>query len=146
MFKSPCISLLMQESQLVWLNVSGTRFCATRNTLLQYDDTFFHRLLGSSAIGSMRDETGALFIGRPARLFSVILDFLTTGALDIPAGVSRERVDREMEYYGLVAYAETPKEEDLDARLELARLASMLLSKKQKMSIRVSWMRIAQNL
>jgi hypothetical protein len=123
----------MEISELIWLNISGTRFCVTSSTLLQYPDTFFHRLLGkATAVGAMRDETGALFVGRPASLFSVVLDFLCTGVVDVPDGVKKERVDAEMEYYGLVQYtAVAHSEKDLDGRLGLA-VASHLDVKEQQ--------------
>jgi hypothetical protein len=98
-----------ESGDLVWLNVSGTKFCASRATLLQYDDSFFSLLL-SGSLPSTRDSSGALFIGRPAHLFSLVLEWLCCGSVELPSGVSEARFLQEMEFYGL---AGTMQELDL---------------------------------
>ena len=82
---------------LVWLNVSGTRFCATKSTLTQFPDSFFAQLV-SRPSGS---EDGSYFIGRSPLHFALVLEYLTGGSYELPPGVSRARMEEEMRYYGL---------------------------------------------
>ena len=48
-----------------------------------------------------RDEKGRIFIDREGKYFGVILEFLRTGELFIPEGMSMAAVRREAEFYGV---------------------------------------------
>ena len=74
-FGGPC-------GDIVNLNVGGTRFSTSRQTLSQLPDTFFTALL-SGRISTLRDENGAIFIDRDPQLFSLILSYLRTREIDI---------------------------------------------------------------
>uniref|UniRef100_A0A7N8WX83 BTB/POZ domain-containing protein KCTD3 n=1 Tax=Mastacembelus armatus TaxID=205130 RepID=A0A7N8WX83_9TELE len=80
--------------EIIQLNVGGTRFSTSRQTLMWIPDSFFSSLL-SGRISTLRDETGAIFIDRDPTAFAPILNFLRTKELDL-------RILRhEAEFYGI---------------------------------------------
>jgi BTB/POZ domain-containing protein KCTD3 len=89
-------------SDIVNLNVGGTRFSTSRQTLSSTPDSFFTSML-SGRIPTCRDETGALFIDRDPKLFSIILHFLRTKELDLNGGVDIGVLKHEAEFYGVTA-------------------------------------------
>ncbi|KAK7104630.1 BTB/POZ domain-containing protein KCTD3-like [Littorina saxatilis] len=85
--------------EIVHLNVGGTRFSTSRQTLTWVQDSFFTSLL-SGRISSHKDEVGAIFIDRDPKLFSQVLSFLRTKEvllkdIDLPA------LRHEAEFYGI---------------------------------------------
>ena len=85
---------------IIHLNVGGSRFSTSRQTLCSIHDSFFSSLL-SGRIPTCRDETGALFIDRDPDLFKKILSFLRTKELDLN-GVDVSALRHEAEFYGIV--------------------------------------------
>lgn len=88
-------------SDIVNLNVGGTKFSTSRQTLCSIQDSFFSSLL-SGRIPTCRDETGALFIDRDPKYFSVILNFLRTKELNLN-GIDVSYLRHEAEFYGIVS-------------------------------------------
>ncbi|RLU16359.1 hypothetical protein DMN91_012119 [Ooceraea biroi] len=86
-------------SDIVHLNVGGTRFSTSRQTLSWIQDSFFTALL-SNRIDSHKDESGALFIDRDPKLFSIILNYLRTKDIDLKT-VDIRTLRHEAEYYGI---------------------------------------------
>ncbi|XP_076235185.1 BTB/POZ domain-containing protein KCTD3 [Calliopsis andreniformis] len=84
---------------IVHLNVGGTRFSTSKQTLTWVPDSFFTALL-SNRIASHRDEMGALFIDRDPKLFSIILNYLRTKDIDLK-NVDLRTLRHEAEYYGI---------------------------------------------
>ncbi|XP_052106922.1 BTB/POZ domain-containing protein KCTD3-like [Mytilus californianus] len=84
---------------VIHLNVGGTRFSTSRQTLTWIQDSFFTSLL-SGRILSLKDETGAIFIDRDPKLFSVILNFLRSKDVDL-SGISLSALKHEAEYFGI---------------------------------------------
>ncbi|XP_015588379.1 BTB/POZ domain-containing protein KCTD3 isoform X2 [Cephus cinctus] len=84
---------------IVHLNVGGTRFSTSRQTLSWIPDSFFTALL-SNRITSRRDENGALFIDRDPKIFSVILNYLRTRDIDLKS-IDIRTLRHEAEYYGI---------------------------------------------
>ncbi|XP_053365535.1 BTB/POZ domain-containing protein KCTD3 [Clarias gariepinus] len=84
---------------IIQLNVGGTRFSTSRQTLMWIPDSFFSSLL-SGRISTLRDETGAIFIDRDPTAFVPILNFLRTKELDL-RGVSISILRHEAEFYGI---------------------------------------------
>ncbi|XP_052869862.1 BTB/POZ domain-containing protein KCTD3 isoform X3 [Anopheles cruzii] len=84
---------------IVHLNVGGTRFSTSRQTLTWVPDTFFTSLL-NGRISSLRDETDAIFIDRDPKLFSLILNYLRTKEIDIKA-VDIRVLRHEAEFYNI---------------------------------------------
>ena len=70
------------STDIIRLNVGGTRLYTTRQTLLassaSQKPNFFHGLL-SGRIGAALDETGAYFIDRDPLRFAHVLNYLRTG-------------------------------------------------------------------
>lgn len=87
-------------SDIVHLNVGGTRFSTSKQTLTWVPDSFFTALL-SNRIASHRDEIGALFIDRDPKLFSIILNYLRTKDIDLK-NVDLRTLRHEAEYYGII--------------------------------------------
>ncbi|EZA55758.1 BTB/POZ domain-containing protein KCTD3 [Ooceraea biroi] len=86
-------------SDIVHLNVGGTRFSTSRQTLSWIQDSFFTALL-SNRIDSHKDESGALFIDRDPKLFSIILNYLRAKDIDLKT-VDIRTLRHEAEYYGI---------------------------------------------
>ncbi|KAF4532204.1 hypothetical protein B566_EDAN002267 [Ephemera danica] len=92
-------SHLMYNGDIVHLNVGGTRFSTSRQTLLCVPDSFFTSLL-CGRISSVRDEMGYIFIDRDPKLFSTILNYLRTRDIDFN-NCDIQALRHEAEYYGL---------------------------------------------
>ncbi|KAM6280618.1 BTB/POZ domain-containing protein KCTD3 isoform 2-T2 [Porphyrio hochstetteri] len=87
------------SGEIIQLNVGGTRFSTSRQTLMWIPDSFFSSLL-SGRISTLKDETGAIFIDRDPAAFAPILNFLRTKELDL-RGVSISVLRHEAEFYGI---------------------------------------------
>lgn len=87
------------NGDIVHLNVGGTRFSTSKQTLMWPHDSFFTALL-SGRISSLRDETGAIFIDRDPKLFATILNYLRTRDIDLRHTDIRQ-LRHEAEYYGI---------------------------------------------
>ncbi|XP_043501074.1 BTB/POZ domain-containing protein KCTD3 isoform X1 [Polistes fuscatus] len=86
-------------SDIVHLNVGGTRFSTSQQTLTWIPDSFFTALL-SNRIASHQDLDGALFIDRDPRMFSIILNYLRTKDINLK-NVDIRSLRHEAEYYGI---------------------------------------------
>ncbi|CAB3249305.1 unnamed protein product [Arctia plantaginis] len=85
--------------EIVNLNVGGTRFSTSWQTLTWVPETFFTALL-SGRIPTVRDETGAIFIDRDPNLFGLILNFLRTRDIDLN-NVNIRALRHECDYFGI---------------------------------------------
>lgn len=92
-------NLPIAMGEIIQLNVGGTRFSTSRQTLMWIPDSFFSSLL-SGRISTFRDETGAIFIDRDPTAFAPILNFLRTKELDL-RGVNISILRHEAEFYGI---------------------------------------------
>ncbi|XP_064621992.1 BTB/POZ domain-containing protein KCTD3-like [Lineus longissimus] len=88
------------QGEIIHLNVGGTRFSTSRQTLTWVQDSFFTSLL-SGRISSLRDETNAIFIDRDPKLFSIILNYLRTKDVNL-RDVDCSTLRHEAEYYGII--------------------------------------------
>lgn len=89
----------MLPSDIIRLNVGGTRLATSRQTLTWVPDSFFTSML-SGRISTLKDETGAIFIDRDPKLFNIILNFMRTKDIDltdVDIGILRH----EAEFYGI---------------------------------------------
>uniref|UniRef100_A0AAZ3R957 BTB/POZ domain-containing protein KCTD3 n=1 Tax=Oncorhynchus tshawytscha TaxID=74940 RepID=A0AAZ3R957_ONCTS len=93
------VNLTSGMGEIIQLNVGGTRFSTSRQTLMWIPDSFFSSLL-SGRISTLRDETGAIFIDRDPTAFASILNFLRTKELDL-RGVNINILRHEAEFYGI---------------------------------------------
>ncbi|XP_034239319.1 BTB/POZ domain-containing protein KCTD3 [Thrips palmi] len=87
------------SGDIVHLNVGGTRFSTSRQTLSWIPDSFFTALL-SGRISSLKDETGAIFIDRDPKVFALILNYLRTKDIELKS-VDIRALRHEAEYYGI---------------------------------------------
>ncbi|ESO87705.1 hypothetical protein LOTGIDRAFT_179235 [Lottia gigantea] len=85
--------------EIIHLNVGGTRFSTSRQTLTWIPDSFFTSML-SGRISSLQDETGAIFIDRDPKIFAVVLNFLRTKEIDLK-NVEVSSLRHEAEFYGI---------------------------------------------
>eukprot|EP01116_Phalansterium_solitarium_P007722 TRINITY_DN2058_c0_g1_i1.p1 TRINITY_DN2058_c0_g1~~TRINITY_DN2058_c0_g1_i1.p1 ORF type:complete len:221 (+),score=15.30 TRINITY_DN2058_c0_g1_i1:135-797(+) len=89
---------------LVKLNVGGKKFMTSLSTIMNAPpcvlQTMVQRDLDQS-MPSTHDEDGYLFIDRNGDVFGAILDYLRTGELDLPVGVSPTQLKREFDFYGI---------------------------------------------
>lgn len=84
---------------IIHLNVGGTRFSTSRQTLTWVQDSFFTSML-SGRISTLKDETGAIFIDRDPKLFATILNYLRTRDIDL-RGCDVSTLRHEAEFYGI---------------------------------------------
>ncbi|NXJ88005.1 KCD17 protein, partial [Corythaixoides concolor] len=85
----------------VKLNVGGTVFLTTRQTLCREQKSFLCRLCQGEELQSDRDETGAYLIDRDPTYFGPILNFLRHGKLVLDKDMAEEGVLEEAEFYNI---------------------------------------------
>lgn len=90
----------LDTSPIVELNVGGTRFSTSKETLTWVPESFFHSLFNGH-ISSYRDHQGAIFIDRDPKLFSVILNFLRSKQLHLE-GTDIKALRHEAEFFGVI--------------------------------------------
>ncbi|XP_048355638.1 BTB/POZ domain-containing protein KCTD17 isoform X1 [Sphaerodactylus townsendi] len=89
------------RSKWVRLNVGGTLFLTTRQTLCREQKSFLCRLCQGEELQSDRDETGAYLIDRDPTYFGPILNFLRHGKLVLDKDMAEEGVLEEAEFYNI---------------------------------------------
>ncbi|KAJ6659005.1 hypothetical protein lerEdw1_019642 [Lerista edwardsae] len=85
----------------VRLNVGGTIFLTTKQTLCREQKSFLCRLCLGEELQSDRDETGAYLIDRDPTYFGPILNFLRHGKLVLDKDMAEEGVLEEAEFYNI---------------------------------------------
>jgi len=95
-------SVSSKSNDLVKLNVGGTRLVTTMTTLSTRGPNFLTVLIENDKQGkicSQRDERGYYFIDRSGDVFKVVLEYLRTGHLHLPQGMSQKQIEIECDYY-----------------------------------------------
>ncbi|XP_069460557.1 BTB/POZ domain-containing protein KCTD17 [Ambystoma mexicanum] len=90
-------------SQWVRLNVGGTVFLSTRQTLGREPQSFLWRLCQETGLQSETDESGAYLIDRDPTYFGPILNFLRHGKLVLNKDLAEEGVLEEAEFYNITS-------------------------------------------
>ncbi|GAM27045.1 hypothetical protein SAMD00019534_102200 [Acytostelium subglobosum LB1] len=87
---------------LVKLNIGGTKYLTTRDTLLSAQSTFFTALLSGSC-GNAMDSDGHYFIDRDGDIFAHILSYMRTGYFNASDHIQQRRalIYREADFYGI---------------------------------------------
>lgn len=94
------------DSGMVTLNVGGTLFTTTKDTLLAVEGSFFQGLL-SGRFPPEADEDGNTFIDRDATLFEYVISWMrdptSPSVLPKLPEEQRKAVVHELQYYGLLS-------------------------------------------
>ncbi|XP_042363592.1 BTB/POZ domain-containing protein KCTD5 isoform X4 [Plectropomus leopardus] len=94
----------------VRLNVGGTVFLTTRQTLLKEQTSFLYRLCQQQDLHSDTDESGAYVIDRDPTYFGPILNYLRHGKLVYNKELAEEGVLEEAEFYNITPLIKLIKE------------------------------------
>ncbi|XP_075441024.1 BTB/POZ domain-containing protein KCTD2 [Ascaphus truei] len=95
----------------VRLNVGGTCFVSTKQTLSREPKSFLYRLCQEEPeLGSDKDETGAYLIDRDPTYFGPILNYLRHGKLILNKELAEEGVLEEAEFYNIASLVRLVKE------------------------------------
>uniref|UniRef100_A0A8C5QTF2 BTB domain-containing protein n=1 Tax=Leptobrachium leishanense TaxID=445787 RepID=A0A8C5QTF2_9ANUR len=99
-----------EGGQWVRLNVGGTVFLTTRQTLCREPNTFLCCLCQETQLLSETDETGAFLIDRDPAYFGAILRYLRHGKLVIDKNICMEGVLEEAEFYNIASLVKIIRE------------------------------------
>lgn len=91
-----------RKNQVIELNVGGSYYATSLNTLMSEKDTYFNELLAEKSQIILRDSNNRIFIDRDGHLFRFILDYLRTKNLNLPENFNeKQRLKIEAEFYRL---------------------------------------------
>ncbi|XP_055780269.1 BTB/POZ domain-containing protein KCTD5 isoform X2 [Salvelinus fontinalis] len=91
-------------SKWVRLNVGGTYFLTTRQTLCRDPKSFLYRLSQADPdLDSDKDDTGAYLIDRDPTYFGPVLNYLRHGKLVLNRELAEEGVLEEAEFYNITS-------------------------------------------
>ncbi|AWP17528.1 BTB/POZ domain-containing protein KCTD5 [Scophthalmus maximus] len=91
-------------SKWIRLNVGGTCFLTTRQTLCRDPKSFLYRLSQADPeLDSDKDETGAYLIDRDPTYFGPVLNYLRHGKLVLNRDLAEEGVLEEAEFYNITS-------------------------------------------
>ncbi|KAG9342920.1 hypothetical protein JZ751_015136 [Albula glossodonta] len=101
----------VRSSKWVRLNVGGTYFLTTRQTLCRDPKSFLYRLCQADPdLDSDKDETGAYLIDRDPMYFGPVLSYLRHGKLVLNKDLAEEGVLEEAEFYNITSLIKLIKE------------------------------------
>ncbi|XP_015215522.1 BTB/POZ domain-containing protein KCTD5 isoform X2 [Lepisosteus oculatus] len=99
------------DSKWVRLNVGGTYFLTTRQTLCRDSKSFLYRLCQADPdLDSDKDETGAYLIDRDPTYFGPVLNYLRHGKLVLNKDLAEEGVLEEAEFYNITSLIKLTKD------------------------------------
>ncbi|VDM45530.1 unnamed protein product [Toxocara canis] len=88
------------DTEIVRLNVGGTLYSTTKQTLLREEDTFFTQLLQQDGLEKYSQvalllSDGTYFIDRDGLLFAYVIDYLRSGKLVLAENFQKVAMLRE---------------------------------------------------
>ncbi|KAH3755732.1 BTB/POZ domain-containing protein KCTD6-like [Dreissena polymorpha] len=93
----------LSTEKVVKLNVGGTFYSSTKETLTKVHGSYIWRIFTGDA-PCPRDERGSYFIDRDGPIFRHILNYLRSDRLSVPYGFREfDLLKVEADYYGLPA-------------------------------------------
>ena len=120
------ISSQMTNSDIVHLNVGGTKFVTTRATLRKYPNSMLGAMFMEN-IPLSTDKDGCYFIDRCGSIFQYILQFLRCGELILPKGFNElELLEVEADFYQI---------DDLMAAIEYQKVKAIEDQKEKKIEM-----------
>ncbi|KAA0704468.1 BTB/POZ domain-containing protein KCTD5 [Triplophysa tibetana] len=100
-----------RSSKWVRLNVGGTHFLTTRQTLCRDPRSFLFRLCQADPdLDSDKDETGAYLIDRDPVYFGPVLNYLRHGKLVLNKNLTEEGALEEAEFYNITSLIKVIKD------------------------------------
>ncbi|KAF4095600.1 BTB/POZ domain-containing protein KCTD5 [Onychostoma macrolepis] len=100
-----------RSSKWVRLNVGGTYFLTTRQTLCRDPKSFLFRLCQTEPdLDSDKDESGAYLIDRDPMYFGPVLNYLRHGKLVLNKNLTEEGALEEAEFYNITSLIKLIKE------------------------------------
>ena len=85
---------------IIRLDVGGTPYTTSRDTLCRYPDSMLARMF-SGELPTSRTSDGSHFIDRDEPSFRKVLNFLRTAKVDITSEVERQELLLEPDYFQL---------------------------------------------
>jgi hypothetical protein len=96
----------------VRVNIGGTIFLTTKNTLCKEKNSFLCRLCQDDPdLPSLKDDTGAYLVDRDPRYFPVILNYLRHGKVIVEPTLNPDGVMEEAEFYNIPSLIEQYKQQ-----------------------------------
>ena len=91
------------NTRIVKLNVGGHLFMTTYSTLAAHGSNALTVLLDNVASGipSLEDENGYLFIDRCGKTFHGVLNYLRSGSIVPPNGITKAQLLIELDYFSI---------------------------------------------
>jgi len=86
------------SDNFVYLNIGGYKYVTEFETLCK-SSNYFSGLLNGNFQAVKRDKDGYIFINRPGKYFEPILEYLVTGDVVVPQGMSTKALVREASFY-----------------------------------------------
>lgn len=89
---------IVKKSEIIKLNVGGTKFVTSASTLTRISGSFFSQLLEGSLPSTLDDE-GYYFIDRDGQYFGIILNYLRTDEVFVPSSTPIGALMMEADFY-----------------------------------------------
>jgi hypothetical protein len=95
------MSTFDEKGKIIRLNVGGTRYDVSRDTLERCEGSMLASLISKHWKEGNADDSEPIFIDRNGRLFEYVLDYLRSSKVYLPSCTRREAVKAEFEFYGI---------------------------------------------
>lgn len=90
---------------VIMLNVGGTPYATSRDTLCRYPDSMLARMF-SGDLPTRKTPDGSYFIDRDGLSFRKVLNFLRTSQVNVTSNTERSELLLEADYFQLLSVSE----------------------------------------